>query len=215
MTEEDEAVIVIGMNTMTANREATALRCKINTIQATGKLSSIPSPPTPVPYGHVYVATIIVGGDAFSEVFKFNRHTYESDMKDDMLLTLLRKAQLVPDEVTHAELLEYSLSYVLQYGTENPDFIQGVEVTGDTNYRIHASAIRVGKKGAKRTSTPQWDTLKHDVTISINAVDTWLSESVDTMNLNAMNDWVDNTVTQIQSVIDALCGIRESVLALK
>ncbi len=169
------------------------------------------------PYGYIYTATIIAGGKALSEVFKFNPHTYASVNMGDVLKKLVEKAGLVEGTLGCVECTEGVLDYLLVPEEDESctkSFYNGVTASCDRkNVTIPGTGIRytVKKPEAKRHTYGDWKTLDESVLVVINAVGEWKDPSADDNNKKKVEDWLLSTAGDVTKALEDLKSLDELV----
>lgn len=200
---------------MTIHDEILKLR---NSIQS--RLSHISAVPVQKPYGHTYTATIIAGGQAHTDVFRFNPHTYASEFNmDGVLLSLVEKAGLVEGKLTNVECTAGVLSYLLvpEEPVSEEDYWRRprsatkshVDLSDDAkSLTIKGSGIRyivekeTGKK--RRSNGWAWEYLDESVLIVITAVSEWKDTATDEINAKALKDWTIDSASHIEDASDKM-----------
>lgn len=189
------------MNTMT-----TMSTLKHNAVSV---INAIPPFPTPIPYGHVYTATIVAGGGAFSETFKYNPATFDFEGMDGLIQRLLLKAGIISDEVNTAEIDYCTLDFLLDSeDTPLPDTI-----TRDHGVlRIKLSGVRWwvhSKRGG------DWVYGDSDSVIVVTAAQEWESAAVDEANASMVQEWRTRVQTALDTAINKLTELRNGLQTIE
>lgn len=184
---------------------------------ASNSLRRVENFPKLTPYGSIYTATIVAGGKALSEVFKFNPHTYAGEDMDGVIKRLVEKAGLVEGTLGYVECTEGVLDYLLVPSEDesfSPKFYNGVAASQDrTNVTIPGTGIRytVKKPEAKRNTYSDWKTLDASVLVVINAVGEWKDEKADEENKKKVEDWLVSTAGDVTKALEYLTALDKLV----
>lgn len=184
---------------------------------ASNSLRRVENFPKLIPYGSIYTATIVAGGKALSEVFKFNPHTYAGEDMDGVIKRLVEKAGLVEGTLGYVECTEGVLDYLLVPSEDesfSPKFYNGVAASHDrTNVTIPGTGIRytVKKPEAKRNTYSDWKTLDASVLVVINAVGEWKDEKADEENKKKVEDWLVSTAGDVTKALEYLTALDKLV----
>lgn len=187
------------MNTMT-----TMSTLKHNAVSA---INAVPPFPTPIPYGHVYTATIVSGGVAFSETFKYNPATFDAEGMDNIIQKLLLKAGIISDEVNTAEIEYCTLDFLLDLDSENTPL--PTTITRDHNVlRIKLSGVR-WRVPSKRVGS--WLYGDSDSVIVVTPVQEWECEAVDKINASMLQEWHAHMRAALDTAITKLTAMRDNL----
>lgn len=159
--------------------------------------------PKLTPYGSIYTATLIAGGNALSEVFKFNPHTYASEDMEGTIKRLVEKSGLVDGTLGYVECTEGVLDYLL-----------GVSASRDRkNVTIPGTGIRytMKKPEAKRNVYSEWKTLSESVLVVINAVGEWKDPKADEENKKKLDEWLVDTAGDVTKAREYLTSLEALV----
>lgn len=201
LTKYNKAGIITCMNTMT-----TMSTLKYNAVSV---INAIPPFPTPIPYGHVYTATIVTGGVAFSETFKYNPATFDSEGMDGLIRRLLLKAGIISDAVNTAELEYCTLDFLLD--SENTPLPN--TITRDHGVlRIKLSGVRWR---ARSKGCVDWVYGDSDSVIVVTAAQEWESAAVDEVNASMMQEWRTRMQTALDTAIDKLTVMRNGLQTIE
>lgn len=178
--------------------------------------------PKPTPYGFIYTATLIAGGSAVTEVFKFNPNTYiEVDMHG-ILKRLVENARLVQGTLGYVECTEGAVDnllapdYIDNNGRKryNKTWCNGVTVSDNhTIVTIPGTAIRYTVKNpeVKRNTYSDWKTLDESVLVVINAVGEWKDPSIDEDNKNKVHNWLVSTAGDVTKALEYIKNLHALV----
>lgn len=194
LTKYNKAVIITRMNTMS--------NLKYDAVLA---INAVPPLPTQIPYGHIYTATIVSGGVAFSETFKYNPATFDAEGMDDIIKKLLLKAGIISDKVNTAEIEYCTLDFLLDSeGTPLP-----TTITRDHNIlRIKLSGVR-WRVPSKRAGS--WLYGDSDSVIVVTPVQEWECEAVDKINASMLQEWHTRMRTALDTAITKLTAMRDNL----
>jgi hypothetical protein len=185
---------------------------------ASNSLRRVQDFPKLTPYGSIYTATLVAGGKALSEVFKFNPHTYAGEDMDGIIKRLVEKAELVEGTLGYVECTEGVLDYLLvpeEDESYTKSFYNGVSASRDRkNVTIPGTGIRytVKRPEAKHNVYSDWKTLDKSVLVVINAVDEWKDPTADEENKKKLDEWLVTTAGNVTKAreylksLDALVG---------
>lgn len=184
---------------------------------ASNSLCRVENFPELTPYGFIYTATIIAGGTALSEVFKYNPYTYAGEDMDGVIKRLVEKAGLVEGALGCVQCTEGALNYLLDPKEDEPytkSFYNGVTASRDRkNVTIPGTGIRytVKKPNAKHTTYGDWKTLDASVLVVINAVGEWKDPSADEENKKKVEDWLVSTASDVTKALEYLTALDKLV----
>jgi hypothetical protein len=184
---------------------------------ASNSLRRVENFPKLTPYGSIYTATLVAGGIALSEVFKFNPHTYAGEDMDGIIKRLVEKAGLVEGTLGYVECTEGVLDYLLVPSEDESyqkKFYNGVSASQDRkNVTIPGTGIRytVKKPEAKRNTYSDWKTLDASVLVVINAVGEWKDEKADEENKKKVEDWLVSTAGDVTKALEYLTALDKLV----
>lgn len=184
---------------------------------ASNSLRRVENFPKLTPYGSIYTATLVAGGIALSEVFKFNPHTYAGEDMDGIIKRLVEKAGLVEGTLGYVECTEGVLDYLLVPSEDESyqkKFYNGVSASQDRkNVTIPGTGIRytVKKPEAKRNVYSDWKTLDASVLVVINAVGEWKDEKADEENKKKVEDWLVSTAGDVTKALEYLTALDKLV----
>jgi hypothetical protein len=184
---------------------------------ASNSLRRVDNFPKLTPYGSIYTATIVAGGTALSEVFKFNPHTYAGEDMDGVIKRLVEKAGLVEGTLGYVECTEGVLDYLLDPKEDESytkPFYNGVTASRDRkNVTIPGTGIRytVKKPETKRNTYSDWKTLDESVLVVINAVGEWKDPRVDEENKKKVEDWLVSTAGDVTKALEYLTALDKLV----
>ena len=172
--------------------------------------------PKLVPYGSMYTATLIAGGAAISEVFKFNPATYAGEDMDGILKKLIEKAGLVEGTLGYVECTEGVMDYLLvpEEDSYRKTWYNGVTVSNDRRtINIPGTGIRytVKKPEAKRNTYSDWKTLDASVLVVINAVAEWKDPKADEENKKKLDAWLVETAGDVTKALEYLTNLDKLV----
>lgn len=180
---------------------------KYNAVSA---INAVPPLPTKIPYGHVYIATIVSGGVAFSETFKYNPATFDSEGMDDIIQKLLLKAGIISDEVNTAEIEYCTLDFLLD--SENTTL--PTTITRDHNaLRIKLSGVRWRTPTSKRAG--RWLYGDSDSVIVVTPVQEWECEAVDKINASMLQEWHAHMRAALDTAINKLTELRNGLQTIE
>jgi hypothetical protein len=177
---------------------------------ASNSLRRVENFPKLTPYGSIYTATLVAGGIALSEVFKFNPHTYAGEDMDGIIKRLVEKAGLVEGTLGYVECTEGVLDYLLDPSEDESyqkTFYNGVTASQDRkNVTIPGTGIRytMKKPEAKRNTYSDWKTLDASVLVVINAVGEWKDEKANEENKKKVEDWLISTAGDVTKALEYL-----------
>ncbi len=168
------------------------------------------------PYGHVYTATLVAGGEAVSEVFKYNPDTFAGDDIDDILKWLLSKSNLVQGNLGYVECTEGGIGYLLESNADDHqrELYNGVKVSADgSTVRIPGTGIRytVEPPGKKRNTNLDWKTLDASVLVVITAVAEWKDEAADICNKKLIDEWLMETAGDVTKALEYITSLDKLV----
>lgn len=184
---------------------------------ASNSLRRVENFPKLTPYGSIYTATLVAGGVALSEVFKFNPHTYAGEDMDGIIRRLVERAGLVEGTLGYVECTEGVLDYLLVPSEDESyekKFYNGVSASRDRkNVTIPGTGIRytVKKPEAKRNVYSDWKTLDASVLVVINAVGEWKDEKADEENKKKVEDWLVSTAGDVTKALEYLTALDKLV----
>ncbi|BBA65258.1 predicted ORF [Xanthomonas phage XacN1] len=184
---------------------------------ASNSLRRVENFPKLTPYGSIYTATLVAGGIALSEVFKFNPHTYAGEDMDGIIKRLVERAGLVEGTLGYVECTEGVLDYLLVPSEDESyqkKFYNGVSASRDRkNVTIPGTGIRytVKKPEAKRNVYSDWKTLDASVLVVINAVGEWKDEKADEENKKKVEDWLVSTAGDVTKALEYLTALDKLV----
>ena len=184
---------------------------------ASNSLRRVENFPKLTPYGSIYTATLVAGGIALSEVFKFNPHTYSGEDMEGVIKKLVEKSGLVEGTLGYVECTEGVLDYLLVPSEDESyqkKFYNGVSASRDRkNVTIPGTGIRytVKKPEAKRNTYSDWKTLDASVLVVINAVGEWKDEKADEENKKKVEDWLVSTAGDVTKALEYLTALDKLV----
>lgn len=184
---------------------------------ASNSLRRVNNFPKLTPYGSIYTATLVAGGIALSEVFKFNPHTYAGEDMDSIIRRLVERAGLVEGTLGYVECTEGGLDYLLVPSEDESyqkKFYNGVSASRDRkNVTIPGTGIRytVKKPEEKRNVYSDWKTLDASILVVINAVGEWKDEKADEENKKKVEDWLVSTAGDVTKALEYLTALDKLV----